>query len=67
MAELAWTSFDKLAKIYKLQVPKNGKIHPTQKPLALLEMLVKSYTNEGDMILDNCMGSGTCGIADIKK
>jgi site-specific DNA-methyltransferase (adenine-specific) len=34
-------------------------IHPTQKPLELLEYLVKTYTNEGDMVLDNCMGSGT--------
>lgn len=44
----------------------DGTIHPTQKPLALLEMLVKSYTDEGDIVLDNVMGSGTCGIACIK-
>lgn len=41
-------------------------IHPTQKPIALLEMLIKSYTNEGDIILDNCTGSGTTNIACIK-
>lgn len=39
------------------------KVHPTQKPVALMEYLVKTYTNEGDTILDNCMGSGTTGIA----
>jgi len=38
-------------------------IHPTQKPVALLEYLIKTYTNEGDLVLDNCMGSGTCGVA----
>ena len=41
----------------------NGTIHPTQKPLKLLEYLVKTYTNEGDLILDNCSGSGTLGLA----
>jgi site-specific DNA-methyltransferase (adenine-specific) len=40
-----------------------GKVHPTQKPVDLLQYLVKTYTNEGDTILDNCMGSGTTGIA----
>lgn len=39
------------------------KFHPTQKPLALLEYLVKTYTNEGDTVLDFTMGSGTCGLA----
>ncbi len=39
------------------------KIHPTQKPIALLEYLIKTYTNEGDMVLDNCMGSGSTGVA----
>ena len=41
-------------------------IHPTQKPLKLLEYLVKTYTNEGDLVLDNTMGSGTTNIACIK-
>ena len=40
---------------------KNG--HPTEKPLELLEYLVKTYTNEGDLILDNCLGSGTTALA----
>lgn len=38
-------------------------LHPTQKPIALLEFLVKSYSNEGDVVLDNCMGSGSTGVA----
>lgn len=40
-------------------------IHPTQKPVALLEYLVKTYSNEGDTILDNTMGSGSTGVACI--
>lgn len=39
------------------------RIHPTQKPIALLEYLIKTYTQEGDLVLDNCMGSGSTGIA----
>ena len=40
-------------------------IFPTQKPVDLCEYLIKTYTNEGDLILDNCMGSGTTGIAAL--
>ena len=40
-------------------------IHPTQKPVALIEYLIKTYSNEGETILDNCMGSGTTAIACI--
>ena len=39
------------------------KLHPTQKPVALMEYLIKTYTNENDLVLDNCMGSGTTGVA----
>lgn len=39
--------------------------HPTQKPVALLEYLIKTYTNEGETVLDNCMGSGSTGVACI--
>ena len=50
-----------------LEVPlprfKNG--HPTQKPVALLEYLIKTYTNEGETVLDNCMGSGSTGVACV--
>ena len=41
------------------------KIHPTQKPVELLEYLVKTYTNENEVVLDNCMGSGSTGVACI--
>lgn len=40
-------------------------VHPTQKPVALLEYLVKTYTNEGELVLDNCAGSGSTAIAAI--
>ena len=40
-------------------------LHPTQKPVALFEYLIRTYTNEGDTVLDNCAGSGTTGIAAI--
>lgn len=39
------------------------RLHPTQKPVALFEYLIKTYTNENDLVLDNCMGSGTTGVA----
>ena len=39
------------------------QLHPTQKPVALFEYLIKTYTNEGDTVLDNCAGSGTTGVA----
>lgn len=38
-------------------------VHPTQKPVALMEYLIKTYSNEGETVLDNCMGSGTTGVA----
>ena len=41
------------------------KVHPTQKPVALLEYLIKTYTNENELVLDNCMGSGSTGVACI--
>lgn len=42
---------------------KDKGYHPTQKPVALLEYLIKTYTNEGELVLDNCMGSGSTGVA----
>ena len=49
-----------------LKYKSEGKtIHPTQKPVALFEYLIKTYTNEGETVLDNCMGSGTTAIACI--
>ena len=40
-------------------------LHPTQKPVGLLEYLIKTYTNENNLVLDNCMGSGSAGVACI--
>lgn len=42
-----------------------SKLHPTQKPVPLLEYLVKTYTDEGDTVLDNCMGSGSTGVTCV--
>ena len=44
---------------------KAKKVHPTQKPVGLLEYLIKTYTNEGEVVLDNCMGSGSTGVACV--
>ena len=50
-------------QIFKACHNMTGKLHPTQKPVALMEYLIKTYTNEGDLVLDNCAGSGTTGVA----
>ena len=42
---------------------RKGKLHPVQKPIKLLEWLIKTYSNKDDLILDNCMGSGSTGVA----
>ena len=46
-----------------IRFSKENGLHPTQKPVALFEYLIKTYTNEGETVLDNCMGSGTTAIA----
>ena len=46
-----------------LEISMQRGLHPTQKPVALFEYLIKTYTNEGDLVLDNCAGSGTTGVA----
>lgn len=49
-----------------IEFPKDrANKHPTQKPVALLEYLIKTYTNEGETVLDSCMGSGSTGVAAI--
>lgn len=53
--------------VIKIANPNRHNVHPTQKPLALFEYLLRTYTNEGDIILDNCMGSGTTAVAAIKS
>jgi site-specific DNA-methyltransferase (adenine-specific) len=49
--------------ILEFSNPNNNSLHPTQKPTALLEYLIKTYTNEGDTVLDFTMGSGSTGVA----
>ena len=51
------------SKIYSNDI--DLRLHPTQKPVALLEYLIKTYTNKNDVVLDNCMGSGSTGVASI--
>ena len=50
---------------YFVTAEKEGKLHPTQKPIALTEYFVKTFSNPGDVILDNTMGSGTTGVACV--
>lgn len=65
--ELAWTSFDKTLRKAKIPysgfVGSEGKIHPTQKPVALYEWLLTHYAKPGDKILDTHLGSGSSRIA----
>ena len=53
-------------QVIEFGVVERGTVHPTQKPVALFEYLIKTYTNEGETVLDNCIGSGTTAIAAIK-
>jgi site-specific DNA-methyltransferase (adenine-specific) len=48
-----------------LQFNNDGKLHPTQKPVTLMEYLIRTYTNKGETVLDNTMGSGTTGVACV--
>lgn len=55
-----WTNYPRQV----LELPSEGStVHPTQKPVALMEYLIRTYTNEGETVLDNTMGSGTTGVA----
>lgn len=49
--------------VIKLSNDNHGSVHPTQKPVELFEWLIKTYSNEGDLVLDNCAGSMTLAIA----
>jgi len=68
MCEFAWCSFDKSAKIYKTSVQQMQftRIHPTQKPTKLYDWLLSNYAEEGDLILDTHLGSGSSRIAAHK-
>lgn len=58
-----WTGYP--TSIIEIANPNNGNVHPTQKPVALMEYLIRTYSNEGETVLDNCFGSCTTGIAAI--
>lgn len=49
-----------------IEFPLDDNSHPTQKPVALMDYLIRTYSNEGDVVLDNCMGSGSTGVAAIQ-
>jgi len=51
------------SSVQKISNGNNNTVHPTQKPVALFEYLIKTYTNPGELVLDNCAGSGTTAIA----
>lgn len=64
--ELAWTSFDRALRIFdysRAKAIQDGKIHPTQKPLQLIQWCLEKGSNEGDLVLDCFSGSGTTAIA----
>lgn len=69
--EMAWTSFEKAMRIFNYSRggalaennKEGGRLHPTQKPVALYKWLLKNYAKEGDKILDTHLGSGSIGIA----
>ena len=52
-------------RVVSIPVVERGSVHPTQKPVALMEYLIKTYTNEGETVLDFTMGSGTTGVACV--
>ena len=58
-----YTNYPKQTLFYKRD--SKNRLHPTQKPVPLLEYLIKTYTNEGETVLDNCMGSGSTGVACV--
>lgn len=63
MAEYAWTSFNDNAKVFEHVPQGKGRIHPTEKPVALYEWIFKRYAHKGDRIFDSHLGSGTSRIA----
>ena len=61
--ELAYTSFDSVTKRFEYSSSRKDGIHPTQKPVALYQWLLKNYAKQGDKILDTHLGSGSSAIA----
>jgi DNA modification methylase len=66
MVEMAWTSFDKPAKLFTRHVVSYEKFHPTTKPIELMLWCIENYTKLGDTILGPFMGSGTTGVACVQ-
>jgi site-specific DNA-methyltransferase (adenine-specific) len=64
--ELAWTSFDKPASLFRFDNRTKDKIHPTQKPVELYAWLLRKFASEGNKILDTHLGSGSSRIAAYK-
>ena len=64
--ELAWTSYNKALKEFTKSPHGMDKVHPTQKPLALMKWVIENYTDEGDTVFDPFMGSGTTGVAAVQ-
>lgn len=62
-AELAWTSFDNVVRVFDYHRNETGRTHPTQKPVALYKWLVKNYVKQGQRILDTHVGSASSLIA----
>jgi site-specific DNA-methyltransferase (adenine-specific) len=63
MGEYAWTSFDKIAKLYKQSTEKIDRIHPTQKPLKLFKWCLEKYAPENAIVFDPFLGSFTTAVA----
>lgn len=66
MAEYAWTSFNKNAKIFEFAPQDSTRFHPTQKPVALINWCLNNYSKENDLIFDGFFGSGTTAISCIR-
>ena len=61
--EMAWTSFDKVAEIWRGRSQDSYRIHPTQKPMRLYQWILETYSKPGERILDTHLGSGSSAIA----
>ena len=67
MAEYAWTSFNDNAKVFEYVPQGKDRFHPTQKPVALYDWILKLFAKDGDKILDTHLGSGSSRIAAYKR
>ena len=61
--EMAWTSFDVVARLFKYDNRRGGKIHPTQKPIELIEKAIVNSSKKGKLVIDYFLGSGSTLIA----